>query len=313
MSTFYIQHTTRYHYASAASYSANQIILYPTNDEWQRVIEHHIHITGDPVVSVHRDYFGNEVGTFTLIEPHLELLIHSQLVVETKPRIKPTITQSTQEQWAELSRMAATLPYADFLKIETFENRHELQNMIDAKDPKRFNPYQIATYFCRQVFEQCAYIKGITNVETTLDDIWKMKAGVCQDFAHLMLALLRMVNIPARYVSGYICPHHNGMRGDGATHAWVEAYLPFYGWLGFDPSNNCIATEKHVRLAVGRNFSDCSPVKGTYRGGADHTLEVQVSVQYEDEIATEQEATTKFIHLSALEDAAEIKAEQNQQ
>ncbi len=96
------------------------------------------------------------------------------------------------------------------------------------------------------------------------------------------------------------------------AHAWVEAYLPFYGWLGFDPSNNCIATEKHVRLAVGWNFSDCSPVKGTYRGVADNTLEVQVSVQYEDEIATEQEATTKFIHLSAPEDAAKIQAEQNQ-
>ena len=126
-----------------------------------------------------------------------------------------------------------------------------------------------------------------------------------------MLALLKMVNIPARYVSGYICPHNNGMRGDGATHAWVEAYLPFYGWLGFDPTNNCIATEKHVRLAVGRNFSDCSPVKGTYRGGAEHTLEVQVSVQYEDEM--EPQKTTKLIHVSEFNDSAKMHPEQNQQ
>ena len=77
------------------------------------------------------------------------------------------------------------------------------------------------------------------------------------------------------------------MRGEGATHAWVEAYLPFYGWLGLDPTNNCIVNETHVRLAVGKNFSDCSPVKGTYRGTSEHTLEVAVSVSYEDGETTE--------------------------
>jgi transglutaminase-like putative cysteine protease len=145
------------------------------------------------------------------------------------------------------------------------------------------------------VFEQFQYIKGVTTVETTLDEIWKLKAGVCQDFAHMMLALLRMVNIPARYVSGYICPNQTGMRGEGATHAWVEAYLPFYGWLGFDPTNNCIANEKHVRLAVGRSFNDCSPVKGTYRGSAEHTLEVMVSVQYNDEHKKDEETVDTFV------------------
>jgi transglutaminase-like putative cysteine protease len=97
-----------------------------------------------------------------------------------------------------------------------------------------------------------------------------------------MLVMLRQLGIPSRYVSGYICPNKTGMRGEGATHAWVEAYIPEYGWLGFDPTNNCIVTETHVRLAVGKNFSDCSPVKGTYRGTSNHTLAVSVSVSYED-------------------------------
>jgi transglutaminase-like putative cysteine protease len=136
--------------------------------------------------------------------------------------------------------------------------------------------------FCAYVFEDFTYKKGITTVDTTLDEIWKLRSGVCQDFAHILLAMLRLVGIPARYVSGYICPNKNGMRGEGATHAWVEAYIPFYGWLGFDPTNNCIANENHVRLAVGRNFYDCSPVRGTYRGTSNHTLEVAVSVAYED-------------------------------
>jgi transglutaminase-like putative cysteine protease len=109
-----------------------------------------------------------------------------------------------------------------------------------------------------------------------------LKSGVCQDFAHMLLAMLRLINIPARYVSGYICPNKSGMRGEGATHAWVEAYIPFYGWLGVDPTNNCLVNETHVRLAVGKNFTDCSPVKGTYRGTSNHTLDVTVSVSYED-------------------------------
>jgi len=313
MPVFYIQHTTRYSYPQAARYSANQVILYPIKDEWQEVIGHELHVTGDPVISVHRDYFGNEVGTFTLIEPHHELLIDSRLTVKTRPRIKPEITQSTEEQWHELNSRAAILPYGDFLKTEHFDASNEIQRMIDARNPGQYNPYQLAKYFCKEVYGQFQYIKGVTTVETTLDEIWKLKAGVCQDFAHMLLALLRMVNIPARYVSGYICPNQTGMRGEGATHAWVEAYLPFYGWLGFDPTNNCIANEKHVRLAVGRNFSDCSPVKGTYRGSAEHTLEVMVSVRYDEELKAEDGALVAFVQKQLSDKAVNDVQQQSQQ
>ena len=129
--------------------------------------------------------------------------------------------------------------------------------------------------------------KGITSVETQVEEIWNLKAGVCQDFAHVLLVMLRMVGIPARYVSGYICPDKQEWRGEGATHAWVEAYLPFRGWTGFDPTNNCIASDRHVRLAVGRNFSDCTPVKGTYKGSSEHTLEVSVVIANGKPAATE--------------------------
>ena len=122
------------------------------------------------------------------------------------------------------------------------------------------------------------------TVETTMDEIWKLRAGVCQDFAHILTIMLRLVNIPARYVSGYICTNrHHTLRGEGATHAWAEAFIPFLGWVGLDPTNNCLVNDSHVRLALGRNFTDCSPVKGTYRGTAKHNLEVSVSVEYEDE------------------------------
>ena len=104
------------------------------------------------------------------------------------------------------------------------------------------------------VYNSFKYITGITNVETTLDEVWNLKAGVCQDFAHMLLVMLRMLGIPARYVSGYVCPNKNGMRGEGATHAWVEAYIPYYGWLGLDPTNNCIANELTCPACSGKEF-----------------------------------------------------------
>lgn len=129
------------------------------------------------------------------------------------------------------------------------------------------------------VYDNFSYKQGITNIETPIEDIWKLKAGVCQDFAHILLAILRIYGIPARYVSGYICPKETGVRGEGATHAWVEAHIPFYGWLGLDPTNNCIVTDGHVKMAIGRSFSDCTPVKGTYKGSGEHILEVKVQVE----------------------------------
>ncbi|MBA4168730.1 MAG: transglutaminase family protein, partial [Chitinophagaceae bacterium] len=143
-------------------------------------------------------------------------------------------------------------------------------------------PLQVSCLLNEYVYKNFKYVAGITSVETTLEEVWKLKAGVCQDFAHILLVMLRMLGMPARYVSGYICPNKNGMRGEGATHAWVEVYIPYYGWLGLDPTNNCIANDMHVRLAVGRNFSDCSPVKGSYKGTSKHVLHVGVSVSYED-------------------------------
>src|SRR5690349_3986991 len=132
MAIFQIHHITRYTYEQPAGYSANQIILYPIKDEWQRVKQQRLLISGEPVVAMHHDYFGNQVGTFTLIEPHTELVIDSHITVETTARLKPQITQSTHEQWEELSKMAALLPYADYLKLEAFDSREELQQMINA-------------------------------------------------------------------------------------------------------------------------------------------------------------------------------------
>lgn len=282
MPEFKIQHITKYSYDNFVRDSANKIILFPIVDVYQEVIKHDLTITGNPLVDTYIDYYGNEVGSFTYTERHTQLIINSVLLVNTHVRPLPVDNMFAAEQWNELFNLRYIVPYIDFLKQEYFEGLIELQPVVEKERRTEDTPYHTALKFCQYVYKNFTYIKGVTTVETTLDEIWKIKAGVCQDFAHLLMVMLRLVGIPARYVSGYICPNRDGMRGEGATHAWAEAYIPGYGWLGIDPTNNCVANDMHVRLAVGRNFSDCSPVKGVYKGSANHRLDVSVSVGYED-------------------------------
>jgi transglutaminase-like putative cysteine protease len=282
MPKFKIRHITKYSYEVPVRDSANQIMLYPLKDDFQDVLQHQITVTGDVPIEIHRDYFGNEVGTFTHSKPHHDLSIDSRLVVVTRPKELPDDKTSAANQWEELAKLKTQFQFMDFLRQESFEGVTEATTVVDQVRVRNLTPLTSVLELCSYVFNHFTYKKGITTVESTLDEIWKIKTGVCQDFAQVLLAMLRLMNIPARYASGYICPSKNGMRGEGATHAWVEAYIPFYGWLGIDPTNNCMVNDNHVRLAVGRNFSDCSPVKGTYRGTSEHTLEVVVSVSYED-------------------------------
>jgi transglutaminase-like putative cysteine protease len=283
MPNFKINHLTKYAYPQPVRDGANQIILFPIKDDYQSVVKQDLDITGQPVIDTYIDYYGNEVGSFTYSEPHTSLYINSTLIVNTKCRPLPLNDIFPAQQWEDLKRLSHRVPYIDFLRPEYFDKIAELREVIRAERSKDETPYQVALRFSRYVYQNFEYIKGITTIESTLDDIWRLKAGVCQDFAHILTLMLRLVNIPARYVSGYICTNKNGMRGEGATHAWAEAYIPDYGWLGIDPTNNCIANETHVRLAVGRNFTDCSPVKGVYKGSSEHSLSVNVSVGFDDE------------------------------
>ena len=288
MPRFTIHHLTRYRYEQPVRDGANQVILFPLEDDYQEVIKQELSITGDPVIDRFKDYYGNEVGTFMNAEPHTELVIDSKLQVVTKTRQLPTQDANKEDQWDNLFAIRNQVPYIDFLKQEQFSALEEVTHIVEVEQSTAHTPLKAVQELTDYVWANFQYIKGITSVETTADEIWKLKAGVCQDFAHILLVMLRMIQIPSRYVSGYICPNKNGMRGEGATHAWVEAYIPAYGWLGFDPTNNCMVNDLHVKLAVGRSFMDCSPVKGTYKGTSDHTLEVNVSVSYEDGRTSEE-------------------------
>lgn len=279
MATYSIKHITRYTYTAPVIDSANQIMLYPIEDEMQEVQNHHLHISYSPQIDVYEDFFGNRAGLFTIILPHNELNIVSEIKVVTHPVLYPPDNKPAEDQWSHLALIREVYTYQDFLLKESFNKSNEVLAEVTQRLNTASTPFQIAQEMSSFIYDQFEYKQGITSVETKLDEVWNLKAGVCQDFAHILLVMLRMAGIPSRYVSGYICPKNKDLRGEGATHAWVDAYIPYHGWIGLDPTNNCIVSDRHVRLAVGRNFSDCTPVKGTYKGPSEHTLEVSVSIE----------------------------------
>jgi len=288
MAKIRIRHITRYNYTAPVLDSANQILLYPLTEHGQQVILHELKISHNPVVETFTDFFGNKAGVFTILKPHTELVIQSTIEVQTEPIVEPTDSLPAAEQWTKLRMIDDQYPYADFLNEEKFASMIEVRDEVSGLMNKDLTPLSVASQMAAFVYNAFEYKQGITSVETGIDEVWRLKAGVCQDFAHMLLVMLRMIGIPSRYVSGYICPEHQEYRGAGATHAWVDAYIPDYGWIGLDPTNNCLASERHVRLAIGRNFSDCTPVKGTYKGQSDHTLEVSVIIDNREQLVHEE-------------------------
>ncbi len=232
MPLYKIKHITRYTYMSTVIDCTNQIMLYPIIDALLEVRNHEIKISHNPDVETFVDYFGNHIGVFSVIRPHTELLIESVAEVITKPVIFPVDEMKAKEQWEILRSLKNHTAYMDFLKPEVFSSYDDVRNILNDFVTEEKTPLQNSIILSEYVYNNFTYQKGITNVETKTEDVWQLKAGVCQDFAHILLIFLRMFEIPSRYVSGYICPKDKEMRGEGATHAWVEAYIPNFGWLG---------------------------------------------------------------------------------
>jgi transglutaminase-like putative cysteine protease len=279
MPSYKIQHRTRYAYAAPVIDCANQLMIYPLADERLSVKSHIVNISQQPDVALFTDYFGNQVGVFSLIQPHTELLIDSLAEVETHAIQFPMDEADADAQWQNLASLRTDIAFMDFLKPAHLEIEPEIRQALGSVLTYGAKPLKQALELSEYVHDNFQYQQGVTNIETPLEDIWRLRAGVCQDFTLMLLYLLRLTGLPARYVSGYVCPREEGVRGTGATHAWVEVYVPFYGWLGLDPTNNCIVNDGHVRMAIGRNFADCTPVKGTYKGTGAHTLEVSVHIE----------------------------------
>jgi transglutaminase-like putative cysteine protease len=281
MPVFSIRHITHYQYDRPVKESVSQVRIFPLPCKSQRVRQFELLISMEPAVAQFTDYYGNIVGDFNVLLPHQELSIDARLVVETIERAsdRPAVSCTLTELQAGIGNDILLLQLA---QPERIAGQPAIEAILQELPTPDEDVLEFVWRCNEYIYRNFRYEKGITNVETTIDEILDHRSGVCQDFAHVMLQLLRSRGIPARYVSGYICPNKSGLRGEGATHAWVEAWTPVLGWVGIDPTNNVWVNGHHVLLATGRDFRDCTPVKGTFKGLARQSLSVLVSVGYED-------------------------------
>ncbi|MBA0882306.1 transglutaminase family protein [Flavobacterium undicola] len=279
MAVFNIIHITKYKYNLPIKESINEIRLFPHNFENQDVLQYQLLISQNPNVSLTNDYHSNRVGNFNTLEAHTEMTIESRMLVRVNHSLKIPEIDDTKVEDLNLHNdiYLLRLRYPESIK-----KQDEINTILKEIDCTNKSIIDIAYQCSQYIYTNFTYTKGITNIETTVDEILGHRKGVCQDFAHVLLQLLRTAGIPSRYVSGYICPNESGLRGEGATHAWVEIYTPKQGWLGIDPTNNIWTMDNHVKLSVGINFNDCTPVKGTFKGISKQTLSVCVSIGYED-------------------------------
>jgi transglutaminase-like putative cysteine protease len=316
MPVFQIHHITKYQYDRPVKESVSQIRVYPITNKSQEVRRFELSVTNDPYIEVFTDYYGNQVGDFSSLLPHQMLSVDARITVETfvKADAQPT---DTSVPTAVPPLIVKDIQLLRMQEPEQIKEQWVIENILSEL---KLDDKSIAdtAWLCSEfIYKNFSYVKGITSVDTTVDEILHHRSGVCQDFAHVLLQMLRSKGVPARYVSGYICPNKSGMRGEGATHAWVEVWMPLNGWVGIDPTNNVWVNGQHVVLATGRDFNDCTPVKGAFKGIAKQTLSVFVSIGYEDGNVFEDVNQVKLVELA--DDALEpwqndwMQAQQQQQ
>jgi len=281
MPIFKIHHITKYEYDRPVRESVNEIRIFPYRCDEQEVRSQEITINTEPDIQYFTDYWGNKTGFFNVLPLHNNLIIESQLVVSTIASSQLHINFHTGFEQLK-KEVRNDLRLLELSNADTIKNQAAIIKIVQEVRGDGKSVAVVVERCAAYIFKHFSYIKGITHVETTVDEILEHHSGVCQDFAHLMLQVLSTLKIPSRYVSGYICPNKSGMRGEGATHAWIEAYIPGYGWAGIDPTNNVWVTNNHIKLAMGRHFNDCSPIRGTFKGPAKQRLSVHVSIGYED-------------------------------
>jgi transglutaminase-like putative cysteine protease len=280
-----IRHLTRFRYKTPVSESLMELRMHPRTEGGQRCLSFQLSVDPRARVYEYRDYLGNMVHHFDVPGHHRELKIVAEALVEIEPAPEPP-ENLEPSAWDQLDAQAAAGDYWEMLMPSQFAQPSEtLFSLIEPLEVRRRgDPLGFLRELNSAVYEWFEYVPKATRVDSPIDHAIEARKGVCQDFAHIMIALVRHVRIPCRYVSGYVYPRakHQDRSPEGATHAWVEALLPGLGWVGFDPTNNVIAGERHIRTAIGRDYADVPPTKGIFKGNTDSQLTVSVRVAPSD-------------------------------
>jgi transglutaminase-like putative cysteine protease len=320
-----IRHLTKFRYSSAVSESLMEVRMNPRSEGLQRCLSFNLNVTPRARVQQYRDYLGNVIHHFDVPSPHRNLTIIAEAMVDVTPHPG---WQAFLDAGA-WDRLDADLAERDFWEMLTPSHFAQWTDALAAfaaelkvpsrEEARRMDPLELLLDLNSAVYRAIEYVPKSTRVDSPADDALRSRQGVCQDYSHIVIALVRQLGIPCRYVSGYLF-HREGVKTrstEGATHAWVEAYLPGIGWTGFDPTNNSIADELHVRTAVGRDYADVPPTRGVFKGDAASELTVAVRVAPSDkapppEAEMAPEDWSEVIPPETAEEAA-VAAQQQQQ
>ncbi|MDA8263179.1 MAG: transglutaminase family protein [Actinomycetota bacterium] len=270
------RHISTYEYVSPVVASYNEARMSPVSSDAQTVLESSFAVHPAAPVLRYNDYWGTLVHAFDLHEAHERLRIASQSVVETTPS-RPL---DTQVSWSEIRRAEVAALFCELLVPTRYvPDNPELVELAE-HFATLSSPTEAVVQVCDFLRSELRYLPGSTSVATAADTAWSQRSGVCQDFAHLSLAVLRNLGIPGRYVSGYLFPLEDATVGesrDGASHAWIEVWLG--GWYAVDPTNGVAVGERHITVARGRDYADVKPFHGIYHGGSLLSLEVTVELR----------------------------------
>jgi transglutaminase-like putative cysteine protease len=285
---YQVEHRTLYRYDTPVIQSQQLLHMMPRETPFQQSVSCTLVCNPQPAEqSRHLDFFGNHNDYVTILIPHQSLQVTSRFQVEVSPR--PTMDAFIQSPaWEQLHAMLqsqgaqhieATRYMYSTVKVKSSEALASFARTC-------FTPQrpllEAAMALAQQIYREFEFDPQATDVATPLDEVLNGKRGVCQDFAHVMIGAMRSLGLACRYVSGYILTHppkgQPRLVGADASHAWVSVYCPVYGWVDFDPTNNCLVQHEHITVAWGRDFSDVSPMRGVVLGGGQQQLNVSVTV-----------------------------------
>ena len=270
-----VVHATGYAYKSPVTASFNEARLTPRSDSRQNVILNRVETT--PATRSYRyvDYWGTAVTSFDLHAPHTELEVVSSSVVETEVDELP----EEKVSWEELGSEAVIDRFDEVLSPTTYTPASKRVQRVGQRIAKEYEPQDAVIAAANWAHSELEYVAGTTGVHSSGLDALREGKGVCQDFAHLTLILLRSMGIPSRYVSGYLHPKRKAVIGDtidGQSHAWIQAWTG--GWWNYDPTNDNEINEQYVTVGVGRDYADVTPLKGIYSGEGSTDLDVVVEI-----------------------------------
>jgi transglutaminase-like putative cysteine protease len=260
-----IVHATRFRYSAPIAETVMEVRLRPIDGNGQHCLDFELDVSSKIQPRAYRDGYGNNVHYFNLVQPHRRLSVIGRSVVETggEPDADPG-----EDLVLDFLRFRS--PVKDVPGVRELASRHAIAHPTSGASVE-----QALDELTLSISRDFAYDRAVTNVYSAVDEVLALRAGVCQDFAHLFIAVARAMRVPARYVSGYIhVPRETGV--SGASHAWAEAWVPGKGWVGYDATHPIRTTDHHVRVAIGRDYSDAAPTRGIYVGGASGTMDVSV-------------------------------------